>query len=76
MLQGAGGRFYTGITTDSERRVRQHNGFLKGGAKATRACRPWKLVYTERAKTRGEALRTERAIKKLTHQEKLGLVYG
>jgi putative endonuclease len=76
MLQGAGGRFYTGITTDSERRVQQHNGFLKGGAKSTRANRPWKLVYTERAKTKGEALRRELAIKKLSHQSKLRLVYG
>ena len=76
MLQGAKGRFYIGITTDSERRVQQHNGQLKGGAKATRANRPWKLVYTERAKTRGEAQRRESALKKLDHRAKLQLVYG
>ena len=37
---------YTGATTDVQRRLRQHNGELKGGAKATRMGRPWVLLET------------------------------
>ncbi|KAI3425598.1 GIY-YIG domain-containing protein [Psidium guajava] len=32
---------YVGVTTDFHRRLRQHNGELNGGAKASRAGRPW-----------------------------------
>ncbi|XVE76776.1 hypothetical protein DITRI_Ditri13aG0007900 [Diplodiscus trichospermus] len=32
---------YVGITTDFSRRLKQHNGELRGGAKASRAGRPW-----------------------------------
>lgn len=38
------GRFYIGYTTDFTRRIRQHNGEIKGGAKKTRNFRPWKPV--------------------------------
>ncbi|MBK7077230.1 MAG: GIY-YIG nuclease family protein [Myxococcales bacterium] len=37
------GRTYVGITTDVARRLRQHNGELAGGARATRAHRPWQV---------------------------------
>ncbi|KAH9624307.1 hypothetical protein KSS87_010685 [Heliosperma pusillum] len=32
---------YIGVTTDFSRRLKQHNGELPGGAKASRAGRPW-----------------------------------
>lgn len=32
---------YVGITTDFARRLKQHNGEIKGGAKASSAGRPW-----------------------------------
>ncbi|CAN8267757.1 unnamed protein product [Cochlearia groenlandica] len=32
---------YVGITTDFPRRLKQHNGEIKGGAKASSAGRPW-----------------------------------
>ncbi|KAB1224942.1 Structure-specific endonuclease subunit slx1 [Morella rubra] len=32
---------YVGVTTDFQRRLKQHNGELRGGAKASRAGRPW-----------------------------------
>ncbi|KAG6628289.1 hypothetical protein I3843_14G006400 [Carya illinoinensis] len=32
---------YVGVTTDFNRRLKQHNGELRGGAKASRAGRPW-----------------------------------
>ena len=38
-------RSYVGITNNLARRLRQHNGEIKGGAKATRG-RQWSLVCT------------------------------
>ena len=65
-------RTYVGITTDLERRLEQHNGLRPGGAKRTRAGRPWTrgVEYGPFA-TRGEALRVERAVKKLRGKRRL-----
>ncbi len=43
LTSATSGRTYVGVTTDPERRLAQHNGELPGGAKATRAGRPWRL---------------------------------
>lgn len=40
----SGLRTYTGITTDLSRRLRQHNGEIRGGAKATRSGGPWNVL--------------------------------
>ena len=34
-------RIYVGYTIDFDRRLRQHNGEIKGGAKKTEKGRPW-----------------------------------
>jgi putative endonuclease len=58
-------RSYVGVTTDPERRLGQHNGSTRGGARSTRAGRPWRRVVLHGPlATRGEALRLERAIKR------------
>jgi putative endonuclease len=61
---------YTGITTDINRRVREHN-FTHRGAKYTRSRRPVRLVYTRKVEDRSSALKAEHKFKKLTRQEKL-----
>ena len=65
------GSLYTGITTDPERRLKQHNEGL--GAAYTRSRLPVTLVYRELAGSRSQALRRERAIKSLTRAAKEAL---
>ena len=44
VIEGSDGRYYTGATVDLQRRLKEHNGELPGGAKATRGFRPWKYI--------------------------------
>ena len=62
--------FYCGITKDVNKRLRQHNGIIKGGAKYTRGRRPCKVIYTKKASDRSEASKKEYAFKKLSRREK------
>ena len=60
---------YTGITTDVDRRVKEHNQ-NKIGAKYTKVRRPVRLVYHEIYQNRSEATKREVEIKKLSRLEK------
>ena len=62
--------FYCGITTNLEKRLKQHNGAIKGGAKYTRSRRPCKYIYKEAAQNRSDALKKEAAFKKLSRKQK------
>jgi len=64
--------FYTGWTTDLDRRVKVHNSGK--GAKYTRPRLPVVLVYYEAFATKEEAMRREAAIKKLSRKRKEELV--
>lgn len=72
ILECADGSLYTGITTDLERRVSEHNEG-KLGARYTRARRPVKLRYSARFANRSEASVEEAAIKKLSRKKKFQL---
>jgi putative endonuclease len=54
-------RTYVGWTTDLARRLRQHNAGV--GAKSSRG-RAWILLYSERCKTRNQAMSREWHIKR------------
>ena len=57
---------YVGIAKDTEARLRQHNGECRGGAKSTRAARPWKIARVEGPfPSRGEAQRVEAVVKRV-----------
>ena len=58
------GRYYIGSTGDLNRRVRQHNDPEYTSSKTTKRFRgPWKLIYSERFKTRSQAMSRERQLK-------------
>ncbi len=65
--------FYTGITTNLDRRVKEHNN-SKLGAKYTKVRRPVKLIYSKEFNNRSEALIEEARIKKLTRTEKINFI--
>ena len=75
ILHCSDGSLYTGITTDTERRVKEHNG-PKKGAKYTRCRQPVDLIFKEEALNRSIATKREIQIKKLTHSAKLHLIKG
>jgi putative endonuclease len=64
---------YTGITTDVQRRVAEHNRSARG-ARYTRARRPVKLVYTKKYRTRSTASKAEARMKALPRKEKMKMV--
>lgn len=74
ILQCADNTLYTGITTELDRRIEEHNSSAKG-AKYTRARRPVTLVYSEKYDDRSSASKREYEIKKkMSRAEKLNLI--
>lgn len=69
ILRCADGSLYTGITTDIERRVEEHNTSPKW-AKYTSTRRPVSYVWSESFASRSEASRREYQIKQMTKKEK------
>lgn len=75
MLRCADGSLYTGVTTDPQRRLAEHNGEKAGrGARYTRVRRPVKLVWQEAGHDRSSALRRECAVKKMRKIDKEQLI--
>ena len=74
ILRCADSTLYTGVTTDTERRTKEHNGNNKLGAKYTRTRRPVQLAYSEACEDRSSACKREAEIKKLSRKAKLNLI--
>lgn len=74
MVRCKDGSLYSGITTDTKRRVVEHNHDNKKGAKYTRVRRPVELVYKKRCKDRSRAASAEAALKQLSRIEKQNLL--
>lgn len=68
ILLCADGSYYTGWTSDPERRLKQHNNGT--GARYTRTHRPVRLVYVEELPDRSSAMKREAAIKRFPRKKK------
>ncbi len=74
IVRCADGTLYTGVAIDVARRIAEHNGAGKSGARYTRSRRPVKLVYSEKAANRSVACKREYRIKQLSRRDKLALI--
>lgn len=72
MLLCADGTFYIGSTNNLEKRIGAHNEG-KTGARYTRGRRPVTLVYKEEGFSRGDALKREAVLKRLSKDKKKSL---
>lgn len=73
ILECSDGTLYTGITSDLERRIKEHNS-SKFGARYTKARRPVKVVYSKEFTNRSAASIEEARIKKINRREKIELI--
>ena len=74
ILKCADSTLYTGITTDIQRRISQHESGK--GAKYCRGRAPLTLVYSKEYPNRGVASVAEREVKNLSREQKLELIAG
>ncbi|MEI6631428.1 MAG: GIY-YIG nuclease family protein [bacterium] len=72
ILQCKDGKLYTGITNDLGRRLKEHSSGR--GCRFTKYRTPVELVYSQKAKSRPQALRLEVSIKRMPRQKKLELI--
>ena len=74
VLLCADNSLYCGITKNLEKRLKQHNGELKGGAKYTRGRGPCRFVYIKKAMNRSIASKLEYQFKQLSRKNKINLI--
>lgn len=72
VLECSDGSYYTGYTTDVDRRVAEHDA--GDGAKYTRGRTPVELVHVEEFESRSAAMQREYEIKQHARHEKERLV--
>jgi putative endonuclease len=75
LLRCRDGTFYTGVTTDIDRRIAEHNGLAAGekGAKYTKSRRPVVVVYQESVENRSAAQQRESVLRRMPRIKKLQL---
>jgi len=73
MLRCADNTYYTGWTTDVEKRLIMHN--TGKGSRYTRSRMPVSLVYVEELADKSDALKREHQIKKMKRSDKDTLVH-
>ena len=73
IVEAENGHFYTGITTDLERRFAEHQS-KQGGARFFHTSAAKRMVYHETQENRSSASKREAAIKKLSRKDKIALI--
>lgn len=73
IIKCADNTLYTGITTDLDRRLNEHNSSDKW-AKYTKMRRPVEMVFSQACEDRSQASKLEYKIKKYTKQQKLTII--
>lgn len=76
MVRTARGTLYTGISTDVERRIAEHQAGAPKGARSLRGKGPLELVFSVPAGSRSRASRIEWHIKQWPSSRKEALVRG
>ncbi|WP_455202900.1 GIY-YIG nuclease family protein [Kaarinaea lacus] len=74
MVRCSDGSLYTGLATDVQRRIEEHNCSDRLAAKYTRTRRPVHLVYSERCNSRSQAAQREAQLKRLNRMQKQDLI--
>ncbi len=73
IIETESGKLYTGITTDIDRRFKEHLE-KKRGAKFFSVSAPKKILFQETHSNRSKASIRESEIKRLTRRQKLDLI--
>ena len=73
IVEAENGHFYTGITTDLDRRFAEHQS-KQGGARFFHTSAAKQMVYHETQPDRSAASKREAAIKKLSRKAKIELI--
>ena len=74
IIECENGAYYTGVTQDLERRLREHCGM--NARNYTNYNRPKRILYSEEYGERSEAERRERQIKRWSRHKKEALIYA
>lgn len=75
IVECSDGSLYTGIATDVERRLQEHESGVRG-ARYLRGRGPLRVVFSKEVGDRSRAQSIEYRIKQLTRQQKLSLIEG
>lgn len=70
IIEASDSSYYTGISTDVERRFVEHTSGRPPGAKYFKGRTPLRIAYREDGHTRSSASKREAAIKKLSRAQK------
>jgi len=74
LIENKLGQLYTGITTEPKRRIAQHRGELKGGAKALKGKSPLVFRAVFEVANKSEASKLEYAVKKMSRLQKDNII--
>lgn len=74
ILKCSNGSYYTGVTSNLEKRIEEHNTGTYKGYTSTRL--PVQLVYSNRFTDVNEAIRSEKQIKGWSRAKKEALIKG